>query len=112
SDAEAVVMLGASGAVLSIPADALEAGPAPDDVAARWANALSTQNDPRSVFSPGVWEHLDNGVPLPGGERIEAAWAADGWDVDVILEEDTGLAAGREGGFAITQTYMPSSSEA
>lgn len=109
--ARAVVLLNANGEVLSIPADSLDASRAPADLAARWSEELGT-GDPGTPFSPEGWEQLDSQVPLPDGSRVDPAWATDGWDVDVLLEDGTGLAAGQRGGFAVTETYQPVSSDA
>lgn len=112
TESQAVVLLSATGAVLSIPVDAREASSAPADVVARWSDELGIESDARSVFSPADWEQRDNWAPIPGGDQVDPVWAAEGWDVDVLLEGDTGLAAGWADGFAVTQTYQPDSSEA
>ena len=117
ADAEAVVLLDAHGAVLSVPVDELGAVRAPEEIASRWAGDLNTGSRPGSVFSPDSWEHLDSCAHLPGGESIEPVWASDGWDVDVLLEnatvlEATGLAAGWQSGIAVTQTDRPAESDA
>lgn len=107
-----VVLLDASGRVLSIPADALEAADAPAEVVARWRGELNTQDAPGPAFSPEAWEQVAYRAPLPDDEYVEPAWATPGWDVDVLLEADTGFAAGWQDGFAVTQTYQPDSTDA
>ncbi len=107
-----VVLLDANGRVLSIPADGVSAADAPADVAERWRGELNTGAETGSVFSHDAWEQVDHRAPMPDGGTITPEWAAAGWDIDVLLEDCTGLAAGWQHGFAVTQTYQPDSSEA
>jgi len=111
-ESQSVVLLSASGGVLSIPVDAVEATRAPADAAARWVDELGTGTEPGSVFSPDAWEQTDGWVPFADGSSVFPEWAADGWSIDVLLEDGTGLAAGSAEGFAVTQTYEPSTSDA
>jgi len=107
-----VVLLDANGRVLSIPADGLAAADAPAEVVERWRSVLNTRSESGSVFSHDAWEQVDHRAPMPNGETVAPVWAAAGWDIDVLLEDGTGLAAGWRDGFAVTQTYQPNSSEA
>ncbi|MGV2982717.1 PA2928 family protein [Microbacterium sp. AGC85] len=107
--ANGVVLLDANGAVLSIPAGALEAEPADASVVERWVRVLNIDDDYPSAFDPSYWEQVESRAPVPGGGRIDPTWAAAGWDVDVLLDADTGFAAGWPYGFAVTQTYQPAS---
>lgn len=108
---QSVVLLDVNGAVRSIPADTLEAGQAPDEAVARWRGELNLGDDFPTAFSPDTWEATGSRVALPGGEGIEPTWAVDGWNVDVLLDVDTGFAAGASYGFAVTQTNQPESPE-
>jgi len=108
----AVVLLDASGTVLSIPLDGVEAVHAPAEVAARWVDDLNTESDPGSVFPPDAWEQLDSRAPVPGSDWIDPTWATGGRGTDVLLEDGTGFAAGWQWGFAVTQTANPTSSDA
>ena len=109
--AEAVVLLNANGAVLSIPDDGREAVPAPADLAARWTDRLGVSDDAGSVFSPDAWEQTDASAPTPDGQNISPVWVDDGWDREVLLEDGTGFAAGWQSGFAVTQTYESTASD-
>lgn len=112
AETEAVVLLDATGTVLSIPVDSIEAVPAPAEVTARWAGELNIGTASGTVFATGQWEQTDHWAPLLDGHRVEPVWAADGWDIDVLLEDGTGLAAGHRSGIAVTQTYQPASRDA
>lgn len=107
-----VVLLDANGRVLSIPADGLSAEDASAEVAQRWRGELNTESESGSVFSHDAWEQVEHRAPMPDGETVSPVWADAGWDVDVLLEDGTGLAAGWRDGFAVTQTYQPDSSDA
>ena len=104
---QAVVLLDANGVVRSIPVDEVEAEPAAHDVVERWRAELNIDNDGSGAFYPEPWDRMSFWAPLPGGEEIEPTWAVDGWDVDVLLDIETGLAAGSQYGFAVTQTSHP-----
>lgn len=105
---EEVVMLDVDGQVRSIPLDTLDASAASIPLATRWRDVLNTQERfPGEVYSPNQWDLVGYNAPLPDGETAVADWATPGWDVDVLLDAETGLAAGAPYGFAISQTYQP-----
>lgn len=108
---QSVVLLDVNGSVRHIPADEVEASPAAHDAVERWRDELNVGDDFPRAFSPGAWEETSFRAPLPGGEEAEPTWAVDGWDVDVLLDGDTGFAAGAPYGVAVTQTYQPTTPE-
>lgn len=112
AEAQEIVLLDVHGTVLSIPLDTDLAGPASSAVTARWRDVLNTREYGfGEVYNPSPWTLVSYSAPLPGDEKVYAEWASDGWDRDVLLDRESGYAAGSSYGFAVSQVYQPQTSE-